>query len=69
MNSGKCDVCNVDVHTASYVRQLGIRKHLEKIKQNVIFVPDWLFREPVESKINKIYNPKSLKQIARGIII
>ena len=30
MNSPKCDVCNVDVHRASYVKHLGNRKHLEK---------------------------------------
>ena len=29
---------------------------------------EWLFRKPVENKINKIYNPKPLKQIARDII-
>ena len=33
-----------------------------------MFIPEWLFREPVENKIKKIYNPKSLKQIARNNI-
>ena len=27
-------------------------------------IPEWLYQEPVENKINKIYNPKSLKQLA-----
>ena len=33
MNSGKCEVCNVDVHRASHVKHLS-KKHLENIKQN-----------------------------------
>ena len=45
------------------------KKHLENIKQNVKITPEWLFKEPAESKINKIYNPNSLKQIARDNII
>ena len=30
-----------------------------------MIIPEWLFLEPVENKNNKIYNPKSLKQLAR----
>ena len=30
--------------------------------------PEWLFQETVENKINKIFNPKSLKQLARDNI-
>ena len=33
-----------------------------------MIIPEWLFQEPIENKINKIYNPKSLKQIARDNI-
>ena len=33
-----------------------------------MIIPEWLLREPVENKIKKIYNPKSLKQIARNNI-
>ena len=33
-----------------------------------MIIPEWLFQEPVENKINKIHNPKSLKQIARDNI-
>ena len=33
-----------------------------------MIIPEWLFQEPIESKTNKIYNPKSLKQIARDFI-
>ena len=43
-------------------------KHSEKIKQNEMIIPEWLFQEPVENKINKIYNPKSIKQLARDNI-
>ena len=68
MNSRKCDICNVDVHRASYVKQLGNRKQLENIKQNEMFIPERLFKEPIESKIIQIYNPKSLKPIARDNI-
>ena len=69
MNSRKCDVCNVNVHRASYIKHLRSKKHLENMKQNEMIIPDWLFREPVENKIKKIiYNPRSLKQIARDNI-
>ena len=30
-----------------------------------MILPDWLFQEPTENEIKKLYNPKSLKQIAR----
>ena len=33
-----------------------------------MIIPEWLFQEPVENKIKKIYNPKSLKQLARNNI-
>ena len=33
-----------------------------------MIIPDWLFQEPIENKIKEIYNPKSLKQIARDNI-
>ena len=36
------------------------KKHLG----NEIFIPEWLFQEPIENEIEKIYNPKPLKQIA-----
>ena len=38
------------------------------MKQNEMIIPEWLFQEPVENKTNKIYNPKSLKQLARDNI-
>ena len=68
MNSRRCEICNVDVHRASFVNHLRSKKHLENMKQNEMIIPEWLFREPVENKVNKIYNPRSLKQIARDNI-
>ena len=54
MNSRKCDICNIEVHRASYVKHLRSKKHLEKIKQNEMVKPEWLFQEPLENKI-KVY--------------
>ena len=68
MNSRRCEVSNVDVHRASYIKQLRSKKHIENMKQNGVIIPETLFQEPVENKINKIYNPKSLKQLARDNI-
>ena len=33
-----------------------------------MIIPEWLFKEPIENEIKKIYDPKSLKQKARDII-
>ena len=40
MNSHKCFVCNIDVHRASYIKHLRIKKHLELEKQNELNIPD-----------------------------
>ena len=53
MNSRKCEVCNADVHRASYVKHLKSKTQLEIIKQNEMIIPEWLFREPIENKIKK----------------
>ena len=45
MNSRKCEICNVDVHRAFYV------KHLENKKQNEMIIPECLFEEPMKNKI------------------
>ena len=68
MNSRRCENCKVNIHRASFVKHLRSKKHLENIKQNEMIIPEWLFREPVENKIKNIYNPKSLKQLARDNI-
>ena len=66
LNSCKCEVCNVDVHRVSYAKHLRSKTHLQKIKQNEMVIPNLLFQEPIENKIEKICNPKSLKQLARN---
>ena len=38
------------------------------MKQNEMIIPEWLFQEPIENKINKIYKPKPLRQLARDNI-
>ena len=68
MNSRKCEICNVDVHRASNIKHLRSKKLIEKMKQNEMIIPEWFFQEPIENKINKIYNPKPLRQIARDNI-
>ena len=70
-NSRTCEICNVNVHRASYEKKLRSKKHLENIKQKEMIIPEWLFKEkqaPIKSKIKKITNPKTLKQIAWEII-
>ena len=68
MNSRRCEICNVDIHRASYMKHLRRKKHIENIKQNEMIIPEWLFRESNENRINKIYNPRSSKQLARDNI-
>ena len=68
MNSRKCETCNVVVQRASYMKHLRSKKQLENEKQNEMIVSEWLFREPTENEIKKLYNPKSLKQLARNNI-
>ena len=70
-NSRTCEVCIVNVHRASFVKHLRSEKHLENIEQKEMIIPDCLFEEersPIKKKIQKVYNPKTLKQIARDKI-
>ena len=67
-NRRKCDICNIDVHRASFVKHLRSKKHIENVEQNEMIIPEWLFKEertPIKKKIQKVYNPKTLKQLAR----
>ena len=67
-NSRTCDICNVNVHRASFAKHLRSKKHLENVEKNEMIIPDWFFKEektPVKKKIQKVYNPKTLKQLAR----
>ena len=49
MNSRKCDICNVDVHRASYQKHLRSKKHLENLREDNMIIPQWLFEEPIEN--------------------
>ena len=62
-NTRQCDICNVDVHRASYVKHFR-KKTLENEKQIEMIIHESLFQEPIENNILKINYPKTLKQIA-----
>ena len=67
-NSRTCEICNVNVNRASFAKHLKSKKHLENIEQYEMIIPEWLFKEersPIKKKIQKVYNPKTLKQLAR----
>ena len=65
----RCNICNIDVHRASYQKHLRCKKYLENEKNNDMLIPERLFKQPIENKNIKIYNPKPLQQIARENII
>ena len=49
-------------------KHLRSKKHLENMIQNEMIIPEWFFKEeksPIKKKIQKLYNPKTLKQLAR----
>ena len=55
-NSRTCEVCNVNVHRASFVKHLRSKKNLENMIQNEMIIPEWLFEEersPIKKKIQK----------------
>ena len=67
-NRRTCDICNIDIHRASFVKHLRSNKHIENVEQNEMIIPEWLFKEertPIKKKIQKVNNPKTLKQLAR----
>ena len=44
-SSRTCEICNVVVHRTSMHEHLRSKKHLEKIEQNEMIIPEWLFEE------------------------
>ena len=67
-NSRTCEICNVNVHRASFAKHLRSKIHWKNIEQNEVIIPNWFFKEeksPIKKKIQKVYNPKTLKQLAR----
>ena len=62
------NVCSVNVHRASLAKHLRSKKHLENVERNEMIIPEWFYKEektPIKKKIQKVYNPKTLKQLAR----
>ena len=53
-NNRACEICNVNVHRATFMKHLRSKKHLKNLEQ-----------KPIKKKIQKVYNPKTLKQLAR----
>ena len=67
-NSRTCEIYNVNVHRASMQKHLRSKKHLENMIQNEMIIPEWFYKEersPIKKKIQKVYKPKTLKQLAR----
>ena len=67
-NSLTSEVCNANVHRASFVKHLRSKKNLETIEQNEMIIPYWLFKEeqaPIKKQSKNLYNPKTLQQLAR----
>ena len=55
-NSRKCDICDVDVHWASFAKHLkSKKKHLENKKQMEMITHGCLFQETIQNS-NKIQN-------------
>ena len=53
-NSRTCEICNVNVHRASFVKHLRSKKHLENKEQNEMIIPE--DRTLIKKKIQKVYN-------------
>ena len=63
----RCDICKIDVHLASFAKDLRSKKHLENFRQLDMIMPDCLFTKAVQVWPRRIYNHKPLKQPARVI--
>ena len=67
-NSRACENCNVDVHRASFAKHVRSKNQIENEKQNQMIIPEWLIKEeqtPIKNEVEKVYNPKTVRQIAR----
>ena len=67
-NSRTCEICNVNVHRASYVKHFRSKNRSEFIEQNEMIIPNWFFKQEqtsIKKKTQKVFNPKTLKQLAR----
>ena len=50
-NSRRCDICNIDVHRASYAKLLRSKKHLKNEKQNELIITEWSSQKPIENEV------------------
>ena len=41
-NSCRCDLCNIDVHRASYAKHLRSTKPFENMKKEEMIIPDFI---------------------------
>ena len=67
MESRRSDICYIDIHRGSYAKHWRSKQLLENTRPRELFIPEWLFKEeqtPFKKKIKKVYNPKTLRQIA-----
>ena len=67
-NNRTSEISNVGVRRASMQKLWRSKKQLENIKQNEMIIPEWFFKEertPIEKQIEKVYNHKTFKQLAR----
>ena len=53
-NSRTYEICNVNVHRATIQKHLRSKKHLEKIKQNEMIIPERLFKQKQARMKNKM---------------
>ena len=44
-NSRTCEVFNVNVHRASFIKHLRSKKHIENTEQNDMIIPEGFFKE------------------------
>ena len=58
MNSPNYQKCIIDVPGASYAKHLRSEKHLENIKHEEMIIPEGLFQESIENKLEKIHKQK-----------
>ena len=54
-NSCRCDIRQNNVLRASYAKHLRGKKHKENEKKNEMIIPEQLFQEPIENKIENIF--------------
>ena len=57
-NSRTCEIRNVNVHRASFVKQLRNENNLEKEKQNGLIIPEYLSKEE-QTPIKNLKNLQS----------